>query len=248
MLITKCQNSLLKINLGQVLVMQKATTFVFIRRKSIGCSQNMYRFFSLLITLFFITYTQVCLAYSSSVLEAKIDIQSLSKALDSYQKEFGRYPTTEEGLVVLTKDLIVDPACEIKKTGFIFRLPPDPWGNEYQYLSPGSINSSSYDIWSYGADGVKGGDGLNSDCGNWESDECNKIRSRKRSGDYYTPILYLSLFGLVLGFPIYLFKFIVNWKTTGNLRASLGGFHLGVLIYLIFVLAFLGAIAKLVIN
>ncbi|WP_052151478.1 type II secretion system major pseudopilin GspG [Paraglaciecola arctica] len=225
---------------------QKTTTLAFTPWNSIRCFLAIYRVFSLIITLFFVTYAQTSLANSSNVHMAKIDIQSLSKALEMYHKEFGRYPSTEEGLAVLTQDLIVDPSCEIKKTGFITRLPHDPWENEYQYLSPGSINSSGFDIWSYGADGQEGGDGLNSDCGNWKSDECNKIQSRRNTD--YTPLFFMSLFGLVLGLPIYLYKSIANWKVSGNLKASLKGFHLGILVYLVLAPVLLGVLLFSFIN
>jgi general secretion pathway protein G len=43
-------------------------------------------------------------------------------------------------------------------------IPPDPWGNEYQYAYPGEANPNSYDIWSYGPDGSSGTD---DDIGNW---------------------------------------------------------------------------------
>jgi general secretion pathway protein G len=46
-------------------------------------------------------------------------------------------------------------------------LPVDAWGNDYEYESPGTNNSDSYDIWSYGKDGAPGGQDLNADIGNW---------------------------------------------------------------------------------
>ena len=49
--------------------------------------------------------------------------------------------------------------------GYIDRLPQDPWGKDYQYLSPGV--HGDYDIFTFGADGVSGGDGVNADIGTW---------------------------------------------------------------------------------
>ena len=49
--------------------------------------------------------------------------------------------------------------------GYIKRLPNDPWGNEYQYLSPG--DNGTIDIFTLGADGQEGGEGIAADIGNW---------------------------------------------------------------------------------
>ena len=53
-----------------------------------------------------------------------------------------------------------------KDGGYIDRLPKDPWGQPYQYLSPGQ--KGAIDIYSLGADGQLGGDGINADIGNWD--------------------------------------------------------------------------------
>ena len=45
-------------------------------------------------------------------------------------------------------------------------LPPDPWGNDYQFLSPGT--QGDIDIFSLGADSAAGGEGINADIGNWD--------------------------------------------------------------------------------
>ncbi len=55
-----------------------------------------------------------------------------------------------------------------KQGGYIERLPNDPWGNPYQYLSPGE--KMEFDLWSWGADGVEGGEEGNADIGNWNID------------------------------------------------------------------------------
>ena len=48
----------------------------------------------------------------------------------------------------------------------IFRHSLDPWGREYIYEYP-ATKSSSYDLYTLGADGVEGGTGENTDFGNW---------------------------------------------------------------------------------
>ena len=50
------------------------------------------------------------------------------------------------------------------------RIPQDPWGRPFQYEMPGQHNAHSYDIWSFGADGNPGGDGVDADIGNWVED------------------------------------------------------------------------------
>ena len=50
--------------------------------------------------------------------------------------------------------------------GYIRRLPEDPWGKPYQYRSPGE--HGRVDIYSLGADGLEGGEGIDADLGNWE--------------------------------------------------------------------------------
>ena len=73
-----------------------------------------------------------------------------------------KYPSMDEGIDVLAK---APQANQFRTEGYIKSLPKDPWGKEYQYLIPGE--HSSFDIFSFGADGRLGGEGLNLDIGNW---------------------------------------------------------------------------------
>ncbi len=102
---------------------------------------------------------------------ARADIEvTLATALDLYELDNGRYPTTEQGL----RALIVEPSSTpvprnwsgpyLKKQ----RIPKDPWGNEYVYVSPGIHNAEEYDLSSYGSDQVEGGD---DDIVNWAQEE-----------------------------------------------------------------------------
>lgn len=96
---------------------------------------------------------------------AQQDIRAIESALDMFRLDNFRYPTTEEGLEALVTRP-VDP--NIKKwKPYLKKLPNDPWGNPYQYLSPGT--QGEIDIYSFGADGQPGGDGVNADVGNWSS-------------------------------------------------------------------------------
>lgn len=94
------------------------------------------------------------------------DLAVLENALQLYKLDNFRYPTTEQGLSALVTKPDRDPVPQNWATsGYIDRLPQDPWGGAYQYLSPGV--HGEFDVFSYGADGVTGGEGLNADIGSW---------------------------------------------------------------------------------
>jgi general secretion pathway protein G len=101
------------------------------------------------------------------VIAAKQDIASLMQALKLYRLDNQRYPTTEQGLQALQIKPATSPIpLNWKSGGYVERLPKDPWGNPYQYLNPG-VHGGTVDIWSNGADGQPGGEGMNADIGNW---------------------------------------------------------------------------------
>lgn len=97
---------------------------------------------------------------------ARQDIASLMQALKLYRLDNRRYPSTEQGLNALTQKPTQTPVPENWKTGgYIERLPLDPWGKPYQYLNPGL--HGEIDVFSFGADGVAGGEGADADLGSW---------------------------------------------------------------------------------
>jgi general secretion pathway protein G len=98
----------------------------------------------------------------SEVTVAKAQIDAFEKALDTFRLDVGRYPTTEEGLA----SLITKPDTAAKWNGPYLRrqLPKDPWGNAYQYHSPGAKND--FDLLSFGRDGQPGGSGDDADISN----------------------------------------------------------------------------------
>ena len=105
----------------------------------------------------------------SRVTAARVDISTLMSALKLYKLDNQRYPTTEQGLQALTQKPTTGPAANgWKEGGYVERLPKDPWGNAYQYLSPG-IHGGEVEIMSYGADGQPGGTGEDADIGSWEN-------------------------------------------------------------------------------
>lgn len=104
------------------------------------------------------------------IAKAKVDVQALSTALKMYKLDNFNYPSTEQGLEALIKQPAGQPAVKNwRKGGYIERLPADPWGNPYQYLSPGE--KMEIDVWSFGADGRKGGEDTDREIGNWNLDQ-----------------------------------------------------------------------------
>jgi general secretion pathway protein G len=101
----------------------------------------------------------------AKVAKAKSDIQSLETALTMFYLDNSKYPSTEQGLGALVKQP-TDPTIRNWKRPYLDRVSKDPWGNDYQYVFPGT-HGKQYDVYSLGADGQPGGDGLNTDIGNW---------------------------------------------------------------------------------
>ncbi|MBB5020894.1 type II secretion system major pseudopilin GspG [Desulfurispira natronophila] len=101
------------------------------------------------------------------VTAAKADIRSISNALEMYRLDNYNYPSTDQGLEALVNQPSGFPeARNWNHDGYLNSIPRDPWGNDYQYISPG--NHGSYDLYSFGADGREGGDGVNAVIGNWD--------------------------------------------------------------------------------
>lgn len=96
---------------------------------------------------------------------AKSHIAELESAIERFYVNMDRYPTSDEGLKVLSDP----PSGDDKKWRgpYIKQLRDDPWGAPYQYKRPGVHHPTGFDLWSRGADGAEGGDGPNADIGNW---------------------------------------------------------------------------------
>jgi general secretion pathway protein G len=95
---------------------------------------------------------------------ARQDIAQVMQALKLYRLDNGRYPTTEQGLQALVARPSSGPAADNWKS-YLDKLPNDPWGRPYQYLSPGV--RGEIDVFSMGADGQPGGSGTEADIGSW---------------------------------------------------------------------------------
>lgn len=98
------------------------------------------------------------------VVKAKQDILAIQNALDLYKLDNGHYPSTDEGL----NALVIKPSTATNWHPYLKSLPKDPWGRNYLYLNPGQ--HSEVDIFTLGADGQEGGEGINADIGNWDND------------------------------------------------------------------------------
>lgn len=97
--------------------------------------------------------------------KARADIRTIEQGLELYRIDNLAYPGTGDGLEALTRPPETGRAANIRREGYIKRLPQDPWGNPYQYIYPGE--QATFDLYSLGADGQIGGEGLNADIGNW---------------------------------------------------------------------------------
>jgi general secretion pathway protein G len=101
------------------------------------------------------------------VIAAKQDVATLMQALKLYKLDNQVYPTTEQSLLALIAKPTSGPAADGWKTGgYLDKLPKDPWGNPYQFLSPGI--KGDIDVFSLGADRLPGGVGIKADIGSWD--------------------------------------------------------------------------------
>jgi general secretion pathway protein G len=93
-----------------------------------------------------------------------IQIKDLEQSLEMYKLDVGRFPSTEEGLTALVNK----PGSAVGWNGPYLKsdVPLDPWNREYHYKYPGE--HGELDIFSYGQDGQAGGEGEDSDVGNWK--------------------------------------------------------------------------------
>ena len=97
---------------------------------------------------------------------AKQDAATIMQALKLYRLDNQKYPTTEQGLAArVSKPVLAPTPPNWKAGGYLDRLPSDPWGRPYQYLNPGL--RGEIDVFSFGADGVAGGEGSDADVGSW---------------------------------------------------------------------------------
>ena len=98
----------------------------------------------------------------------KVDLLSISGALNMYKVDNFNFPSTEQGLTALVNKPSGQPEAPNWRTGGYLEKPPkDAWQNPYQYLRPGQ--HGEFDLYSLGADGKPGGEGDDADIGNWDA-------------------------------------------------------------------------------
>jgi len=109
-------------------------------------------------------------ADDAKVQTTRTQIGNIESALKLYKLDNGVYPTTEQGLnALVAKPTVGVIPKNYKEGGYLEKkqVPKDAWGNDYLYVSPGE--HGDYDLFSYGVDGAKGGEGKNADITNWET-------------------------------------------------------------------------------
>jgi len=103
---------------------------------------------------------------TARIQKAKADIANIEQALEMYKLQVGSYPTATQGLGALVTAPSGVDAGRYQAGGYLKKLPNDPWNRPYLYASPGK--HSAADVWSLGADGKEGGEGVDADIGSWQ--------------------------------------------------------------------------------
>jgi len=105
----------------------------------------------------------------AKIADAKVQIRNLETALKLYKLDSGVFPSTEQGL----QALVTKPATGVipknyREGGYLEskKVPKDPWGSDFLYISPGE--HGDYDLYSFGADGARGGEGKSADIESWD--------------------------------------------------------------------------------
>jgi len=104
-------------------------------------------------------------ADDARVTAARTDVNNLMQALKLYKLDNLRYPSSEQGL----QALVAKPTVGVIPPNwrpYLDKLPSDPWGHPYQFANPGL--KGEIDVYSFGADGVVGGEKNNADIGSWQ--------------------------------------------------------------------------------
>lgn len=103
------------------------------------------------------------------VAEAKVQIKNFETALKLFKMDNGFYPDTQQGLESLAERPATGRIPKNYRSGGYLeqkKIPPDPWGSPYLYISPGM--HGDFDIMSYGADEKEGGESIDADIKSWD--------------------------------------------------------------------------------
>ncbi|MDO8784627.1 MAG: type II secretion system major pseudopilin GspG [Syntrophales bacterium] len=107
--------------------------------------------------------------HDASITEAKVQIKNYETALKLFKIDSGFYPDTQQGVEALVEQPATGPMPKNYRAGGYLeqkKIPLDPWGNPYIYVSPGM--QGDFDIMSYGADNKEGGEGKDADIKSWD--------------------------------------------------------------------------------
>jgi general secretion pathway protein G len=101
----------------------------------------------------------------SKVRTAKVQIKMIKGALETLRMDIGRFPTEEEGLSILYDPPQDERLRPLWRGPYLDeQVPLDPWNNPYQYSLDGP-ERQPFALYSFGADGKPGGEGINADIG-----------------------------------------------------------------------------------
>jgi general secretion pathway protein G len=102
---------------------------------------------------------------------AKVQMRNIEQALQMFKLDNGVYPSTEQGLEALVrKPTVGDLPTRWREGGYLAKVPADSWARPFVYVSSGADGKREYDLVSFGADGVPGGEGNNADIESWNLD------------------------------------------------------------------------------
>lgn len=98
----------------------------------------------------------------------KTQLQILALALDAYKLDNFDYPTTADGLgALLSAPAHLQSRATWRGPYLRGQVPMDPWGRPYVFVSPGTVNPTSFDLFTLGRDGLPGGEGEDEDVTSW---------------------------------------------------------------------------------
>lgn len=158
--------------------MNKTTLRVFMMNRSRTRAASGYTLIEIMLVL-----TIICVLLGAGIhflagnldfaksVRVKGDLETLTMQLHVYESQNMFLPSTEQGL----NALVTMPASEPKPSHWSQLMKPeglmDPWGHQYQYLNPGKHNTTGFDLYSLGPDGVESAD----DVGNWETTDSSTV-------------------------------------------------------------------------
>jgi len=108
----------------------------------------------------------------AKLVAARAQIEVFGLSLDAYRLDNDYYPSAAQGLEALVTEPQTEPVPRRWRGPYLRRgVPVDPWGRAYLYRSPGRLGPDTYDLLSYGRDGVAGGSGEDGDVTSWEASQ-----------------------------------------------------------------------------